>query len=58
MQCLNSLFQDPAIQISSYVKMEGALIPPMCATTTMTVETTVMNLDAVSVGCQTFIMRN
>ena len=48
------LFQGPAIQISSYVKMEGALIPTACATIIMTVETTVMNLDAVSVGC-TFI---
>ena len=48
------LFQGPAIQVSSYVKMEGVLIPTVCATITMTVETTVMNLDAVSVGC-TFI---
>ena len=34
--------------MKSYAKMEGVLIPPVCATITMTVETTVMNLDAVS----------
>ena len=28
--------------------MEGVLVHPVCATITMTVETTVMNLDAVS----------
>ncbi|KAL5487027.1 hypothetical protein EMCRGX_G019582 [Ephydatia muelleri] len=37
---------DPAIQMTSYAKMEGVLVHPLCATITMTVETTVMNLDA------------
>ena len=39
--------KDPAIRLTSYAKMEGVLVHPVCATITMTVETTVMNLDAV-----------
>ena len=37
--------------MKSYAKMEDVLIHPVCATITMTVETTVMNLDAVSLFC-------
>ena len=37
--------------MKSYAKMEGVLIHPVCATITMTVETTVMNLDAVRLFC-------
>ena len=33
--------------MKSYAKMEDVLIHPVCATITMTVETTVMKLDAV-----------
>ena len=40
-------FQDLANQTSSDVKMEIALMQHMYVTTTMTVETTVMNLDVV-----------
>ena len=37
--------------MTSYAIMEGVLVHPVCATITMTVETTVMNLDAVSLFC-------
>ena len=37
--------------MKSYAKMEGVLMHPVCATITMTVETTVMNLDAVRLFC-------
>ena len=37
--------------MTSYAKTEGVLVHPVCATITMTVETTVMNLDAVSLFC-------
>ncbi|KAL5487028.1 hypothetical protein EMCRGX_G019583 [Ephydatia muelleri] len=42
-----SMTVDPAIRLTSYAIMEGVLVHPVCATITMTVETTVMNLDAV-----------
>ena len=37
--------------MTSYAKTESVLVHPVCATITMTVETTVMNLDAVRLFC-------